>query len=141
LPYIQRIAYSIILCWSIIHENGESVKASKMQRVAEINLERGMPTVEAALQAMRDALTACRRRGLRAAILIHGYGSTGAGGAIRAAVRRCLGDGSMSGFVRDYAGGEQWHWRKKELLSMCKELAAYEPRIANNEGVTVVIIK
>jgi hypothetical protein len=112
-----------------------------MQKVTEVNLERGMPTVESALQAMRDALTACRRRGVRAAILIHGYGSSGTGGAIRTAVRRCLLDGSMSGIVRDYAGGEQWHWRKKELLSICRELAEYEARIANNEGVTVVIIK
>jgi hypothetical protein len=110
-------------------------------KVIEINLERGMPTVDMALQAMKDALTACRRRGIRAAILIHGYGSSGAGGAIRPAVRRSLADGSLSAFVKDFAGGEQWHWKKKEFLSQCRELDGYEARIANNEGVTVLILK
>jgi len=112
-----------------------------MRKVVEINLERGLPSVSIALQTMKDGLTACRRQGIRAAVLIHGYGSSGVGGGIRAAVRLCLSDGSMRGVVRDYIGGEQWHWRKREFISMCRELEACEGRIANNEGVTVVILK
>jgi hypothetical protein len=112
-----------------------------MQKVVEINLERGMSTVSAALQTMKDGLTSCKRQGAKAAVLIHGYGSSGVGGGIRSAVRRCLNDGSMSGAVRDHTGGEQWHWRKREFVSMCRELEACDGRIANNEGVTVVILK
>jgi hypothetical protein len=112
-----------------------------MQKVAEINLERGLPSVDAAVQTMKDALTACSRRGAGAAVLIHGYGSSGVGGGVRAAVRRCLGEGGMKGVVRDFVGGEQWHWRRKEFISVCRDLAAYEGRIANNEGVTIVILK
>lgn len=112
-----------------------------MPKVVEINLERGLPTVDAALQSMKDALITCKRSGVRAAILIHGYGSTGVGGGIRASVRRCLGDSSLRGLVSTFVYGEQWHFRKKELLSVCRELAGYEGRIANNEGVTVVILR
>jgi hypothetical protein len=97
--------------------------------------------VEAALRAMQDGLTTCRRQGVRAAILIHGYGSTGVGGGIRTAVRRRLGEPALSGVVRDVTSGEQWHWHKKQFISICKELEEYEGRIANNEGVTVVILK
>jgi hypothetical protein len=111
-----------------------------MRKVAEINLERGLPTVEAAVRRLQDELTACRRRGVRAAVLIHGYGASGVGGGIRAAVRRKLGETGMSGAVRDVAFGEQWHWHKREFVSICRELADYEGRIANNEGVTVVIL-
>lgn len=110
-------------------------------KVLEINLESGMPAVETAVLNMQNTLAACRMRGVRAAVLIHGYGSSGVGGGIRAAVRRKLSDGSMAGIVREVVGGEQWHWRKRELLAHCRELAGYDGRISNNEGVTVVILK
>jgi hypothetical protein len=112
-----------------------------MQKVTELNLERGFPTIEASIRTMQDALTSCRRQGIRALILIHGYGSTGVGGGIRAAVRKKLAEPGMGGVVRDFTGGEQWHYRKKEYISMCKELGNYEGRITNNEGVTVVILR
>jgi hypothetical protein len=112
-----------------------------MLKVMEINLERGMPTVDAALQNMKDGFTACRRRGVKVAIVIHGYGSSGVGGGIKAGVKRCLGETGMRSFVQDYVGGEQWHYRKRELLAACRDLAQYEGRIANNEGVTVVVLK
>ena len=90
---------------------------------------------------MKNTLMACARRGVRAAVLIHGYGSSGVGGAIRLAARRALADGSLRGVVREAVPGEQWHWRKRELLSQCPALAPYEGRIANNEGVTVVLLR
>jgi hypothetical protein len=112
-----------------------------MPKIIEINLESGMPTVDTAIQNMKNSLTACKRRGFKAVILIHGYGSSGVGGGIKAAVKRCLADSSMQGIVRDAIGGEQWHYRKRELLTMYRDLAGYEGRIASNEGVTIVILK
>ncbi len=111
------------------------------KKVAQVNLEYNMPTVEAALQRMRNSLTTCKGQGYKVVILIHGYGSTGVGGSIKAAVRRCLGESSLMGVVRTYAGGEQWVDKKRELLAVCKDLAKYERRIANNEGVTVVVLR
>lgn len=110
-------------------------------KVVEVNLEYGMPSIEAALQNMRNALTTYKHQGAKAVILIHGYGSTGTGGGIKTAVTRGLGENSMRGIIRTYAGGGQWFDRKKELLLMCRELENYERRIANNEGVTVVLLR
>lgn len=113
-----------------------------MQRkVAEVNLESGMPTVDVALQKMKNSLTTHKRLGYKVVILIHGYGSTGVGGGIKAAVTRCLGESSMRGIVRTYVGGERWSERKKEMVGMCKSLEDYDRRVANNEGVTVVVLR
>ncbi|MFO7636392.1 MAG: Smr/MutS family protein [Clostridia bacterium] len=117
---------------------GDGMNISK---VMECNLEYGRPTVEDALRQMRDALMTCRGRGGKAVILIHGYGSSGVGGEIKTAVRKSLAENSMRGLVRAFAGGEQWHYRKKEMTGMCKSLGDHERRIANNEGVTVVILR
>jgi len=111
------------------------------KKVAEVNLEREMPTVEVAIQKMKNSLTTYKRQGYKAVILIHGYGSTGVGGSIKTAVVKSLGESSMIGIVRGYAGGEQWADKKKGLVGMCKALESYESKIANNYGVTVVVLR
>lgn len=111
------------------------------KKVVEVNLECEMPTVALAIQKMKNSLTTHKRQGYKAVILIHGYGSSGVGGSIKTAVIKCLGESSMQGIVRAYAVGEQWSTKKKELVGMCKALEDYEYKIANNYGVTVVILR
>lgn len=110
-------------------------------KVAQLNLENGMPSVSTAILNMKNALTTFKGQGYRAVIIIHGYGSTGVGGSIKIAVRSCLNENSLRGIVRTFAGGEQWSTRKKELLAICKDLDDYDYRIKNNNGVTVVILR
>jgi len=110
-------------------------------KVAEVNLEYGMPTVDAALVKMRNSLTTYKRQGYKAVILIHGYGASGVGGSIKIAVIRSLEENSMRGIVRAYVGGEHWFNRKKEMLEVCKDLGNFERKIANNNGVTVVLLR
>jgi DNA-nicking Smr family endonuclease len=111
------------------------------QKVVELNLESGHPTVEMAINRLKNALMTAKGQGSKAVIIIHGYGSTGVGGAIRPAVRKLLGEKSMSGLVRAYSGGEQWMNRKKELVGFCKALEDFEGRVSGNEGVTVVVLR
>lgn len=110
-------------------------------KVVQINLEYGMPTAEMAVQNMKNALATYKRQDYKAVILIHGYGSSGVGGKIKTSVLRGLGEGSMRGIVRCYAGGEQWLSRKKEMLSLCKDLENYQHTLAGNPGITVVILR
>jgi hypothetical protein len=110
-------------------------------KVAELNLEYGSPTVPTALQNMKNSLTTYKGKGCKAVIIIHGYGSTGVGGGIKAAVRKCLGENSMRGIVRMAVGGEEWTNRKRDALSVCKGLESHERRISGNSGVTVVILR
>lgn len=112
-----------------------------MPKVIEANLERGRPAANEALRRMADALATARRGGASAVVLVHGYGSSGVGGLIRASVRRALEEPGMRGIVRDVVYGEHWHYRKRELLAVCSDLSKYEGRVANNEGVTIVIMK
>ncbi|HZK24724.1 MAG TPA: Smr/MutS family protein [Oscillospiraceae bacterium] len=111
------------------------------KKVAQVNLEEGLPTVEAAIQRMKNALTTAKRQGYKAVILIHGYGSTGVGGKIKPAVAKVLSEHSLKGIVRTYAGGEQWIDRKREMIGMCKALENFNFKVANNAGVTVVILR
>ena len=69
--------------------------------VKELNLEQGMPTVDAAMGWLEAELAAARKMGRPALKLIHGYGSSGRGGKIRTACR---------GYLREQAraGGCGW---------------------------------
>ncbi|MDW7650380.1 MAG: hypothetical protein SCK29_00970 [Bacillota bacterium] len=111
------------------------------RKVAILNLEQDMPTVEQAMYKLKNALSTSKRQGSKAVIVIHGYGSSGVGGGIKAAVGKQLRDRSLQGVVRAYVGGEQWPERKRELLGMCKALENHERQVAENSGVTVVILR
>lgn len=112
-----------------------------MVKVKEINLERGWPTVDQAVRDMVGQLGACRRQGYRALILIHGYGSSGTGGGIRAGIRSKLKEKSLCGLVSSWCGGEDWINRKQDLVNCCPHLKQFEQRISDNQGVTVVLLK
>jgi len=110
-------------------------------KIAELNLEYGSPTVPVAILKMKNALTTYRGKGYKAVIVIHGYGSTGVGGGIKTAIRKCLDENSMRGIVRMFIGGEDWLNNRKSALAVCKDLEHYEHRIANNNGIVVVILR
>jgi hypothetical protein len=112
-----------------------------MSKVREVNLEYGNPTVDAAVRNMVSQLSTCKGQGYKAVILIHGYGSSGVGGGIKAAVRSKLKEPGLSGLVRQSCGGEHWYEKKRELLGICGSLADYQRKIDGNQGVTVVILK
>ena len=112
-----------------------------MAKVTMVNLEAGWPTVDVAMRRFTDALYTHRRVGGKALVVIHGYGSSGQGGKIKQALQSQLNNPTIAAQIRTTAGGTQWPWRKRELLGVCSELSQYDRQIANNEGITVVILK
>jgi len=110
-------------------------------KVKEINIERGGPTVETAMSNMVNGLSTAKRAGYKAVILIHGYGSSGAGGAIKAAVKEKLAERSMSGIVRDFTGGEEWLNHSRDFSNICGQLRDYGKYVEGNRGVTVILLK
>lgn len=110
-------------------------------KVKEINLERGNPTVEVALKNLVNGLSTAKRAGYKAAILIHGYGSSGNGGAIKVAVKIKLKEPMFTGMIRSFIAGEDWTDRKKEFLDGCSQLRDFDKYIEGNRGVTVVLFK
>jgi len=75
--------------------------------------------------------------------IIHGYGSTGAGGDIRIAAQKRLYELAEAGQIRGFIFGENWAksdeatWR---LLQARQELKGDPDLGRGNEGITVVVI-
>lgn len=110
-------------------------------KVKEINLERGGPTVAQAISRLVNELATAKGGGYKSVILIHGYGSTGIGGAIKPAVISKLKQPMLSGMVKKFVNGTNWDQSKKEFIEECPQLKEYENRIQQNQGVTVVLLK
>ena len=110
-------------------------------KVKEVNLERGSPTVSQAISKMVNELATAKGGGYKSIILIHGYGSSGIGGAIKPAVISKLKEPMLAGVVKSYVNGLNWDQKKKEFIEECSQLKEYENRIQQNPGVTVVLLK
>lgn len=113
----------------------------KGRSIVTLDLEYGNPDVASAISRMRNDLATYRRLGYKAAVLIHGYGSTGIGGSIRAAVKNQLDEKSMRGIIKKHTGGEDWLIKRGQFTSVCKALEKYERQISGNPGVTVAIFR
>ncbi|MCQ4637757.1 Smr/MutS family protein [Anaerovorax odorimutans] len=112
-----------------------------MVKVKEINLERGFPTVPQAMRNLINDLSTAQRSGCKAAVIVHGYGSTGTGGAIKEAVKSKLKEPLLRGVVKETIPGEEWYSRKKEFLNYCPQLKDFSRYVDGNRGVTVALLR
>ena len=110
-------------------------------KVKEVNIERGNPTTDAAIRKLINELSTAKGAGYKAMVLVHGYGSSGVGGAIKVAVRSKLKERSLSGIVRDFVPGEDWMNRKREFLDICPQLRSFSTYVEGNRGLTVILLK
>jgi hypothetical protein len=108
-----------------------------------VNLEAGMPTVPAALARLEDVLRAARKEQCAALKIIHGYGSSGAGGALRQKLQAELAQRALRGEVRAFIAGEDWRISNQdswELLNACPELRKDPDLGRGNKGISVVVL-
>jgi hypothetical protein len=102
-----------------------------------------MPAVQEALQRLEREIALARQQRHSLLKVIHGYGSTGAGGDIRIAVQRRLHDLAEAGQIRDCIFGENWSksddaaWR---LLQAQSELKSDSDLGRRNPGITIVLL-
>jgi hypothetical protein len=102
-----------------------------------------MPDVHEALQRLERELGIARQQGAKLLKLIHGYGSTGAGGDIRIAVQKRLQELAQDGKVQRCIFGENWAksdeatWR---LVQSQPELKSDSDLGRRNRGITVVLL-
>ena len=111
--------------------------------VKELNLEQGMPTVDAAMGWLEAELAAARKMGRPALKLIHGYGSSGRGGKIRTACRKYLREQAAAGRVRLVIAGEEFSIFSEETrrsFALCGELRQDGDLDGENRGVTFVLL-
>ena len=109
----------------------------------QVNLERGLPTVAQALVRLDNELETSRRQRYRLLTLIHGYGSSGKGGAIKNAVRRQLQYYKHTRRINEVVAGEDFSTRSgigRQLLRRFPALATHRDLNRYNRGITVVVL-
>ncbi len=102
-----------------------------------------MPLVHEALQRLDRELHLAQQAKAPLLKLIHGYGSTGAGGDIRIAVQKRLLEMVQTGHIRACVFGESWtksdevSWK---LLQSHPELKSDSDLGRRNLGITIVLL-
>jgi hypothetical protein len=112
-------------------------------RLRVVNLEEGFPTRDQAYEKLEAALVRARKDGTRVLKVIHGYGSTGAGGVLRFAVRSFLRQSKERGEIAMFVNGESWSSydaRSQALLAKAPNLLLDSDLGRGNKGITLVLL-
>lgn len=116
-------------------------RAAARPRMLVVNLEEGRPTVDEAMRRLGMKLDTARMQGVRLVRVIHGYGSSGKGGAIGEAVRRHLAERRRKGLVRAFAWGGEWPDGTPEARALLERRPLLRETLRadrGNEGITFV---
>jgi hypothetical protein len=108
-----------------------------------VDIKSDRPTVEEARRRLNAAIADARRQGIQVLKVIHGYGSSGVGGALRDAVRASLRRRRKDGLIREIVHGEKWDIfdeRTQKLLEQYPGLKRDQDLSRGNEGVTLVVL-
>ena len=106
-----------------------------------MNLEKNMPTVDHALDLLEQEVRMAPGLGYRVLVLIHGYGSSGKGGAIKNAVHRRLAYLRDKGAINDFLAGEDCRKHSghaRHLLRRFPFLGEYMQH--PNPGISLLVI-
>ncbi|MCL2856820.1 MAG: Smr/MutS family protein [Oscillospiraceae bacterium] len=107
------------------------------------NLEQGMPTVEQAIIRMDQAIRSTKSKRGKVLKLIHGYGSTGKGGAIRHGVQSALAAHQRAGRIKAFVPGEEFSpfsLEARAAVEACPELLRDRDYTRSNHGITIVVL-
>lgn len=85
-----------------------------------VNLEEGMPLVDAAIRRATFELKSGRRMGLTAIKFIHGYGSSGNGGRIRVELQKYLTRLQNKREIRLFVPGSGLKFSTRTRKSCCR---------------------
>lgn len=108
-----------------------------------VNLEQNMPSVEQARIRLEQAVRSARAKKCKVLKLIHGYGSTGKGGAIRKDVHSTLASYQRSGKIKTFVPGEEFspfYSNARMAADQCPSLLRDRDYTASNHGITIVLL-
>ncbi len=111
----------------------------------ELNIKQDGPYVEEALDRLTDYLRKSLELGIKAIVLIHGYGSSGEGGRIKWAIHDALENNRYSDRVDEYHFGEDVAYGSEAYCDLLKRrpgLKRYLKRFKEgNAGMTVLLLR
>lgn len=108
-----------------------------------INLEAGMPTVTSAMSRLNGELRRYKASGEVCVKIIHGYGSSGKGGAIKTQLQRELALKKRMGVIAEYVAGEEFTPFSQAARKICDsylDAAKDKDYCRGNEGITLVLL-
>jgi len=108
-----------------------------------VNLEDGMPNVEAARLRMQHEIHAAKKQGYAAVKLIHGYGSSGAGGSLRIELQKELRRLAESGKIRAFVAGEDWRVSNEQSWALLKRYPEWKQDAdlgKGNKGISIAFL-
>jgi len=114
----------------------------KPAQIKIVNLEDGMPTVERARLHMERELQVARQQRCAAVKLIHGYGSSGAGGSLRIELQKELRRLAEAGTIRAFIAGEDWRVSDETTWALLKKFPEWKQDSdlgKTNKGISIVV--
>jgi hypothetical protein len=110
----------------------------------ELNIKQDGPYVEEALDRLTDYLRKSLEVGVKAIVLIHGYGSSGEGGRIKWAIHDALENNRYSDRVDEYHFGEDVAYGSAAYHALLRRrpgLKHYLKRFKEgNAGMTILLL-
>ena len=108
-----------------------------------VNLEMGRPLVESALRKLQTELQEGRLKNMRVLTVIHGYGSSGKGGAIGAECRKVLAYLKGKGEIATFIPGEEFKRRSGPTQDLLRRFPQMDSNVnlnRGNRGITLVVL-
>jgi hypothetical protein len=118
--------------------------AEQMNEIRIFNVEASLPTVDEARRLVIEEIKRAKRDRARVLKVIHGYGSTGKGGALCLGLRKSFKLRKKEGVIKDFVPGEDFSIFNPPVLNLLEavpELRGDPDLNATNEGVTIVWLK
>ena len=115
-----------------------------MSAIRTYNVEAGRPTLDEARRLVIEEIQRAKREGVKVLKVIHGYGSSGKGGALHVGLRKSFGLRKKEAVIKDFIAGEDFSifdHRVLALLEAVPEVRADPDLNATNEGITVLWLK
>ena len=115
-----------------------------MNATRTFNVEAGMPILDEARRQVIAEIKRAKREGVRALKVIHGYGSSGKGGALCIGLRKSFKLRKKEGVIKDFVAGEDFSIFNPTTLTLLEAIPEMrgDPDLnATNEGVTVLWLK
>ena len=115
-----------------------------MSALRTYNVEAGLPTLDEARRLVIDEIKRAKREGVKVLKVIHGYGSSGKGGALCVGLRKSFRLRKKEGAIKDSISGENFSIFNDTVLALLEAVTEMrgDPDLgATNEGVTILWLK
>jgi len=123
---------------------GALVACGQMSAIRNYNVEAGLPVLEEARRLVIEEIRRAKREGVRVLKVIHGYGSSGKGGALCIGLRKSFGLRKKEGVIKDFIAGENFSIFNEPVLVLLEavpEMRGDPDLNVTNEGVTILWLK